>query len=177
MTQAISTALGSAPIPWAMETQIGAIRAVVAVLDMKLVMMQHSMNTTKVNSTGDGSAPSAPITLSAIISPAPVFSNAVANDKVPPNRKIVFRSIDFSASLSDITPVMINSTAPTQPVTQSFTPISSSKIIPISVAIRITSDNTFFHLGTASKFRDSSKMESPVSTVSCCGRSLNPMVA
>ena len=101
MTHAIRTALGSAPIPCAIETQIGAMSAVVAVFDMKFVMIQHRINTTKVNSTGDGFAPNAPITLSAIISPAPVTSNAFARDKVPPNRKMVFRSMDFRASFSE----------------------------------------------------------------------------
>ena len=166
MTHAIRTALGSAPIPCAMETQIGAMSAVVAVFDMKFVMIQHRINTTKVNSTGDGFAPNAPITLSAIISPAPVTSSAFARDKVPPNRKMVFRSIDLRASFSEITPVRISRIAPTQPVIQSFTPISSSKIMPISVTIRITKDNTFFHFGTLLKSFVSSKMESSVSTVS-----------
>lgn len=36
-------------MPCAMLRQMGTIRAVVAVLDMKLVMTQHRMNTTKVS--------------------------------------------------------------------------------------------------------------------------------
>ena len=72
ITQAINTALGSAPIPCAIERQIGTISAVVAVFDMKFVMIQHSRNTTSVRIYGDGFAPNAPITLLAITSPAPV---------------------------------------------------------------------------------------------------------
>ena len=166
MTHAIRTALGSAPIPWAMDIQIGAIRAVVAVFDIKFVMIQHRINTTKVNSTGEGFSPNVPITLSAISSPAPVTSSAFARESVPPNRKIVFKSMDFKAFFSEMTPVRINKIAPTQPVIQSFTPICSSKIIPIRVAIRITSDNTFFHFGTLLKSCDSSKIESSASVVS-----------
>ena len=49
MTHAIRTALGSAPIPSAMDKQIGAINAVVAVLDIKFVMIQQRINTTKVS--------------------------------------------------------------------------------------------------------------------------------
>ena len=48
MTQAIRTARGSAPMPCAMLRQMGTIRAVVAVLDMKLVMTQQSRKTTRV---------------------------------------------------------------------------------------------------------------------------------
>ena len=48
MTQAIRTALGSAPMPWAMERQIGTINAVVAVLDIKFVSTQQRINTTNV---------------------------------------------------------------------------------------------------------------------------------
>ena len=73
ITHAISTALGSAPIPWAMERQIGTISAVVAVLDIKFVMIQQSRNTTSVKMYGDGFSPNAPITLPAINSPAPVL--------------------------------------------------------------------------------------------------------
>ena len=63
ITQAIRTALGSAPIPFAMDTQIGAISAVVAVLLMKLVSTQQSINTTNVNRYGDGLSPKSPTTL------------------------------------------------------------------------------------------------------------------
>ena len=49
MTHAISTALGSAPIPCAIDTAIGAISAVVAVFDIKLVSTQHSMKITNVS--------------------------------------------------------------------------------------------------------------------------------
>ena len=73
MNTAMTTALGSAPIPWAMERQIGTISAVVAVLDMKFVMIQQRRNTTSVKMYGDGFSPNAPITLPAINSPAPVL--------------------------------------------------------------------------------------------------------
>ena len=49
MTHAINTALGSAPIPCAMEIPIGTIRAVVAVLDMKFVITQQSIKITNVS--------------------------------------------------------------------------------------------------------------------------------
>ena len=94
MTHAIRTALGSAPIPCAMARQIGAIRAVVAVFDMKFVSTAQMINTTKVRSSGDGFSPSRPITVEAIISPAPVLFSAAARERVPPKRKIVFRSMD-----------------------------------------------------------------------------------
>ena len=48
MTHAIKTALGSAPIPSAMDKQIGAIRAVAAVFDIKLVNTQQMIKTTKM---------------------------------------------------------------------------------------------------------------------------------
>ena len=91
ITHAINTALGSAPIPSAMERQIGTISAVVAVFDIKLVMIQHSKNTTNVNTYGEGFAPRAPITLFAITSPAPVSCSADARESVPPNRKMVLK--------------------------------------------------------------------------------------
>ena len=83
MTHAINTALGSAPIPCAMEIPIGTIRAVVAVLDMKFVITQQSIKITNVSTYGDGLSPSIPITFSAISSPAPVCSNAAAKESVP----------------------------------------------------------------------------------------------
>mgnify|MGYP003200247898 CR=1 FL=1 len=49
ITHAIRTALGSAPIPCAIDRQIGTIRAVVAVFDIKFVRIQQRMNTTNVN--------------------------------------------------------------------------------------------------------------------------------
>ncbi len=54
MTHAINTALGSAPIPCAIDIQIGTISAVVAVLDMKFVITQHSIKITNVSTYGDG---------------------------------------------------------------------------------------------------------------------------
>ena len=151
MTQAIRTALGSAPMPCAIERQMGAIRAVVAVLDMKLVITQQRMNTTKVKRRGEGLDPSAPITLPAIISPAPVLCRAAARESVPPKRKMVLRSIDLSASFSEITPVTIRRMAPTQPETQSLMPIWSSKTMAASVRIRMTRERVFFHCGTFEK--------------------------
>ena len=84
ITHAISTALGSAPIPCAIDRQIGTIRAVVAVFDIKFVRIQQRMNTTNVSTYGDGFSPSAPITLLAISSPAPVSCSAAARESVPP---------------------------------------------------------------------------------------------
>ena len=177
MTQAMRTARGSAPMPWAMERQIGAISAVVAVLDMKFVITQHSSSTTKVSRYGEGFAPSRPITLSAIIWPAPVLCRAEARDSVPPKRKMVLRSMDLSASRSEMTPVSIRRIAPMQPVTASLMPIWSSKIMPSRVTIRMTRERTFFHLGTLLKSLTSSNTESPLSLVSWFGRSLKPIVA
>lgn len=73
ITHAISTALGSAPISVAIDTQIGTKSAVVAVFDIKFVSTQQSMNTTNVRTYGDGFLPSIPITAVAISSPAPVY--------------------------------------------------------------------------------------------------------
>ena len=47
ITHAISTALGSAPMPCAMDTPIGAISAVVAVFDIKFVSAQVTMKITR----------------------------------------------------------------------------------------------------------------------------------
>ena len=96
MTHAIRTALGSAPIPWAMDIQIGAIRAVVAVFDIKFVSAQVTMNMTRRSTIGLGSAPRSPTILSAISSPAPVVSNAFASVREPPKRNTTFRSMEFS---------------------------------------------------------------------------------
>lgn len=175
ITQAIKTALGSAPMPCAMDMQIGAISAVVAVFDIKFVSTQQSTNTTNVNINGDGFSPSIAITFSAIRSPAPVSPSAAAKESVPPNRKIVFKSIDFKASFSEITPVKINTKAPIQPVTQSFIPIYSSKIIPTRVRIKTTNDTICFHFGTSSKLLVVSNAPSSVGSLS--GRSLCPIVA
>ena len=139
-------------MPWAMERQIGTISAVVAVLDMKFVMIQQRINTTKVSTYGEGFSPNAPITVSAIMAPAPVWDNADARDKVPPNRKMVFKSIDFSASFSEITPVTIRASAPTHPEMHSLMPIFFSKIMASRVSTRITRDKVCFHFGTSSKF-------------------------
>ena len=148
MTHAIRTARGSAPMPCAMDRQIGTISAVVAVLDIKLVITQHSKNTTSVSTYGEGLDPSAPITLFAICSPAPVSCRAAARERVPPKRKMVFRSMDFSASFSEITPVRIKTIAPSAPDTYSLIPIFSSKIIASSVRIRTTREAHCFHSGT-----------------------------
>ena len=129
----------------AIDKHIGAISAVVAVLLIKLVNTQQSINTTNVKRYGDGLSPKSPITLLAIISPAPDLESADANESVPPNKNIVFKSIDFNACFSDITPVTINAKAPIHPVMQSFIPILSSNIIPSNVRISIISDNHCFH--------------------------------
>ena len=103
------------------------------------------MNTTNVNIVGEGFSPSAPITFSAMSLPAPVLSSAAASERVPPNKNIVFKSIDFRASSSEITFVRIKRIAPTQPVMLKEIPICFSKIIPKSVATKITSERVFFH--------------------------------
>ena len=160
-------------MPCAMDTPIGAISAVVAVFDIKFVMIQQSMKITNVNMYGEGLSPSIPITLSAISSPAPVASSAEARESVPPNKKIVFRSMESSASFSLITPVTINASAPTHPITHNLMPICSSKIIPRSVNNRMIRERFCFHFGTLLKSFVSSKIPSLlVSTLS--GRNLYP---
>ena len=88
---------------------------------------------------------------------------------------MVFKSIDLSAFFSLITPVMIRASAPTQPMTQSFMPILSSKIIPKSVRIKIINDIICFHLGTFEKSFCSSY---ELSVLPCfSGRNLYPINA
>ncbi len=123
MTHAIRTARGSAPIPCAIERQIGTISAVVAVLDMKFVSAQQRIKTVKVKRYGDGWLPSARITEWAMSSPAPVSASAAARERVPPKRKMVRKSIALRAFSSEITPVSIRTSAPIPAETQSFTPI------------------------------------------------------
>ena len=86
ITVAITTALGSAPRLFARETAIGIISAVVAVFDMKFVSAQVTMNITRRSTIGFGSAPRSPTILSAISSPAPVVSRALASVRDPPKR-------------------------------------------------------------------------------------------
>lgn len=111
MTHAIRTARGSAPIPCAIERQIGTISAVVAVLDMKFVSAQQRIKTVKVKRYGDGWLPSARITEWAMSSPAPVSASAAARERVPPKRKMVRKSIALRAFSSEITPVSIRTSA------------------------------------------------------------------
>ena len=113
MTHAIRTARGSAPIPCAIERQIGTISAVVAVLDMKFVSAQQRIKTVKVKRYGDGWLPSARITEWAMSSPAPVSASAAARERVPPKRKMVRKSIALRAFSSEITPVSIRTSADT----------------------------------------------------------------
>ena len=49
-------------------------------LDIKFVKIQQRINTTNVSMYGDGFSPSAPITLLAISSPAPVSCKAAARE-------------------------------------------------------------------------------------------------
>ena len=90
----------------------------------------------------------------AIISPAPDLESADANESVPPNKNIVFKSIDFNACFSDITPVTINAKAPIHPVMQSFIPILSSNIIPSNVILFVAMfivGGALFETGMANK--------------------------
>ena len=100
ITVAITTALGSAPRLFARETAIGIISAVVAVFDMKFVSAQVTINITRRSTIGFGSAPRRPTILSAISSPAPVVSRALASVRDPPKRNTTFRSMEASASFS-----------------------------------------------------------------------------
>ena len=140
-------------------------------------MTQHRINTTKVRIYGDGWLPSAPITLSAINFPAPVFSSAAAKDSVPPNKKMVLRSIAFNASFSEITPVTINANAPRHPAIHNLIPVCSSKIIPNNVRTKITKDKICFHFGTLLKSCCWSNTLSSSAGASLFGRILKPIVA
>ena len=59
MTVATTTARGSAPTPCARATAMGTISAVVAVLDMKLVSAQVTIQMTSSSRNGEGVSPSA----------------------------------------------------------------------------------------------------------------------
>ena len=93
ITVAIKTALGSAPNWLAIDKQIGANKAVVAVFDIKLVKIQEMINTALKSKKGEAWCPSKSIIERAMIAPAPVVSSAFANARVPPNRKIVCESM------------------------------------------------------------------------------------
>ena len=72
---------------------IGTNSAVVAVLDIKLVITQDNKNIATNNAKGDAFSPKVPTTVLAIFSPAPVLSKALAKASVPPNKNIVCMSI------------------------------------------------------------------------------------
>ena len=148
ITVAITTALGSAPRLFARDTAIGIISAVVAVFDMKFVSTQVTIKITRRRRIGLGSAPRSPTILSAISSPAPVVSNAFASVREPPKRNTTFRSMDFSASFSEITPVRTRRIAPIHAETSMLMPISFSKIIARITRISTTRETVCFHFGT-----------------------------
>ena len=87
ITVAIKTALGSAPNWLAIDKQIGANKAVVAVFDIKLVKIQLIRKIVASSRNGLGVSPKKPIMVLAIVNPAPLSRNAVANANVPPNKK------------------------------------------------------------------------------------------
>ena len=79
---------------------MGTISAVVAVLDMKFVMIQQSINTTKVSTYGEGFSPnSAHYRFCDHVTCSCLGSSADASERVPPNRKMVFKSMEFNACL------------------------------------------------------------------------------
>lgn len=71
ITVAISTALGSAPMEFAIDKLIGTRRAVVAVLDMKFVITADKTSTTIRSKNGDGLLPRVSTMVSAMNAPAP----------------------------------------------------------------------------------------------------------
>ena len=149
MTVAMTTARGSAPKPCASDTAMGTISAVVAVLDIKLVIVQVMTKMTTSRISGWTSLPIAPISVSAIRLPAPVCSSAVASASEPPKRNTVLRSMDFSASFSLMTPVRIRMMAPTDADTCSLMPICFSNTIARMAMTSTASDIYCFHLGTS----------------------------
>ena len=127
---------------------MGTIRAVVAVLDMKLVSAQPTTKMTTSRTMGLGLEPRAPTMASAMMLPAPVVSRALASAREPPNSRTTFRSMDFRASFSEITPVSTRMMAPMQAETWILMPILSSKIMARMTTIRTTRETICFQAGT-----------------------------
>ena len=173
ITVAITTALGSALRLSASDTAIGTISAVVAVLDMKFVSTHVTTNITSKRTIGLGLEPIIPTILSAISIPAPVFSRALASASEPPNNSTTFKSIDFSASFSDITPARTSITAPRHAETCILIPILSSNIMARITRINTISDIACFHFGTLLKSFVCSVASSVITFLS--GRSLQPI--
>ena len=93
ITTAIKTARGSAVSEPAMESPIGARRAAVAVLDIKLVSKQLNNKIVSINKDGLGLSPSKPKIKWAMSAPAPVRWRASARASVPANKKTTWLSI------------------------------------------------------------------------------------
>lgn len=123
ITVAINTALGSAPIDCANCNPIGTNSAVAAVLDIKFVNTADKIKITAITIYGLGLLPNNPMIVFATTEPAPVFTRAVAIDKEPTNKNIVFISMDFTASVSVTTFVATKISAPIHADTYSLTPI------------------------------------------------------
>ena len=148
MTVAMIMERGSAPRLSAREVAIGTIRAVVAVLDMKLVSAQPTAKMTTSRTMGLGLEPRAPTMASAMRLPAPVVSSALARAREPPNSRTTFRSMDFRASFSEITPVSTRTMAPMQAETWILMPIFFSKIMARMTTTRTTRETICFQAGT-----------------------------
>ena len=118
---------------------------------MKFVNAQVTMNITRRSTIGFGSAPRSPTILSAISSPAPVVSRALASVRDPPKRNTTFRSMEASASFSERTPNSTRMIAPMHAEISMLTPICFSKIIARITSIRTISETVCFHFGTSLK--------------------------
>ena len=147
----MTTARGSAPTLLARDTAIGTIRAVVAVFDIKFVIVHVTIKITRSNIIGSGFVPKNPTILSAIKLPAPVTSSAFASAREPPKSSTTSKSMDLSAVFSSITFVTTRITAPIHDESWMLTPISSSKIIAMITATSTASDTVCFHFGTLLK--------------------------
>lgn len=118
ITVAIKTALGSAPIACDMEIEIGTIRAVVAVFDIKFVSVAQIIKIIIISAVGEGLSPNFDTIVLAIKSPVPVSFKADASARDPTYKRIVFMSIDFIASDDEITLVTTRTRAPIQAETK-----------------------------------------------------------
>ena len=117
-------------------------------MDIKFVINTDRKKSTANNANGLGVSPKASTIRFAIYAPAPDFTIAVPRAKEPTNSRIVFISIDLTASFSVITPVATITSAPTQALTAKDTPICFSKIIAAIVNTNTKLATHFFQTRT-----------------------------
>ena len=91
----IMSGRGEMPPPTAMGRASGAIRAAVAVLDMKLVSSMVSAQDTNISMVGPDTLETTAFATSAA---APDFCIAADMDSIPANRKMVTQSMQWNAS-------------------------------------------------------------------------------